>query len=208
MLKQLEAKFPDMDVSEYISFHSLRSVGLLGGVPVTEQIYIHSKLMIVDDRVVIIGSANINDRSLLGDRDSEIGLVISDSDLVDGIFNGQPFSVSTFAHTLRCQLFLEHLGLSPTSGAVVDPICEDSWYMWQQRSKSNTELLHQTFPGIPDDSIRFLKDYQAAQTAPVVAGQLERVVGHLVDYPSHFLGDEAESEMASSQRMVGTQVFV
>lgn len=32
----------------------------------------HSKLMIVDDRMVLIGSANINDRSLLGSRDSEV----------------------------------------------------------------------------------------------------------------------------------------
>jgi phosphatidylserine/phosphatidylglycerophosphate/cardiolipin synthase-like enzyme len=32
---------------------------------VTEQIYVHSKVMIIDDRVCIIGSANINDRSKL-----------------------------------------------------------------------------------------------------------------------------------------------
>jgi phospholipase D1/2 len=36
------------------------------------QIYVHSKLMIIDDRIVVIGSANINDRSLLGSRDSEV----------------------------------------------------------------------------------------------------------------------------------------
>jgi phospholipase D1/2 len=35
-------------------------------------IYVHSKAMIVDDRFVIIGSANLNERSLAGDRDSEI----------------------------------------------------------------------------------------------------------------------------------------
>lgn len=34
--------------------------------------------MIVDDSKVILGSANINDRSLLGDRDSEIGIVVED----------------------------------------------------------------------------------------------------------------------------------
>lgn len=28
----------------------------------TEQIYVHAKLMIIDDSVVICGSANINDR--------------------------------------------------------------------------------------------------------------------------------------------------
>lgn len=36
------------------------------------QVYVHSKLMIIDDREVLIGSANINDRSLLGSRDSEV----------------------------------------------------------------------------------------------------------------------------------------
>ncbi|XP_038982403.1 phospholipase D alpha 1-like [Phoenix dactylifera] len=35
-------------------------------------IYVHAKLMIVDDEYVIIGSANLNQRSLAGDRDSEI----------------------------------------------------------------------------------------------------------------------------------------
>lgn len=44
----------------------------------TEIVYIHSKLMIVDDVKVILGSANINDRSLLGDRDSEIGIIVEE----------------------------------------------------------------------------------------------------------------------------------
>lgn len=47
--------------------------------PKTEIIYIHSKLMIVDDKYVIIGSANINDRSMEGDGDSEIACVIKDT---------------------------------------------------------------------------------------------------------------------------------
>ena len=34
-------------------------------------IYIHSKLMIVDDRYLIVGSANLNERSLAGNRDTE-----------------------------------------------------------------------------------------------------------------------------------------
>ena len=37
-----------------------------------EAIYIHSKLLLADDEQCLIGSANINDRSLLGSRDSEV----------------------------------------------------------------------------------------------------------------------------------------
>jgi phospholipase D1/2 len=35
-------------------------------------VYVHSKLMIVDDEYIVVGSANINQRSLDGTRDSEI----------------------------------------------------------------------------------------------------------------------------------------
>ncbi|KAG2237483.1 hypothetical protein INT48_005516 [Thamnidium elegans] len=78
---------------------------------VTEQVYIHSKLMIVDDKTVICGSANLNDRSQLGNRDSEIAVVIEDTDLVDSRMNGQPYKATRYALTLRMQLFKEHLGL-------------------------------------------------------------------------------------------------
>lgn len=37
-------------------------------------IYVHSKGMIVDDEYVILGSANINQRSLEGTRDTEIAI--------------------------------------------------------------------------------------------------------------------------------------
>ena len=41
-----------------------------GGVPlyVTSQIYVHTKLLLVDDAIMILGSANCNDRSMLGTR--------------------------------------------------------------------------------------------------------------------------------------------
>ncbi len=34
--------------------------------------------MIVDDKYMIIGSANLNDRSLMGSRDSELAMIIQD----------------------------------------------------------------------------------------------------------------------------------
>ena len=47
------------------------------GKPVSEIVYIHSKLMIVDDKFAILGSANVNDRSMNGGRDSEIAVVMT-----------------------------------------------------------------------------------------------------------------------------------
>lgn len=37
-------------------------------------VYVHSKGMIVDDEYVLMGSANINQRSLDGSRDTEIAM--------------------------------------------------------------------------------------------------------------------------------------
>lgn len=37
-------------------------------------VYVHSKMMVVDDEYVVIGSANINQRSMDGQRDTEIAM--------------------------------------------------------------------------------------------------------------------------------------
>lgn len=78
---------------------------------VSEQLYIHSKLLIVDDQIVVCGSSNINDRSMLGDHDSEIAMVIEDPTPVQTYVDGQQVAVSQFATSLRRQLIRNHLGL-------------------------------------------------------------------------------------------------
>lgn len=95
------------------------------------KVYIHSKICIVDDRLVIIGSANINERSQRGDRDSELAAVIRDTEMIERSVHqdcsigkskpavssmaGQPFKVGRFAHTLRVRLMREHLGIDVDS---------------------------------------------------------------------------------------------
>lgn len=74
-------------------------------IKVTEIIYVHSKLMIVDDRMAICGSANINDRSLLGNRDSEFCVVIQDREEVYGRFDGKPVRVGKFCSSWRKKIF-------------------------------------------------------------------------------------------------------
>ena len=61
---------------------------------VSEELYIHSKLLIADDRKVICGSANLNDRSQLGPHDSEIAILIEGGEGVDSYMAGQPWRAS------------------------------------------------------------------------------------------------------------------
>ncbi|KAL6990016.1 Phospholipase D zeta 1, partial [Sarracenia purpurea var. burkii] len=99
---------------DYISFYGLRAYGRLfeGGPVATSPVYVHSKIMIIDDCMSLIGSANINDRSLLGSRDSEIGVLIEDKELIDSHMGGKPWKAGKFALSLRLSLWSEHLGLS------------------------------------------------------------------------------------------------
>jgi phospholipase D1/2 len=103
-----------LEPEDYISVYGLRGWGKIGDQHqlVTEQVYIHAKIMIVDDRVAIIGSANINERSMRGNRDSEVAAVIRDAEQYEVMMAGKPFMVGKFAHTLRMRLQLEHLGVN------------------------------------------------------------------------------------------------
>ncbi|KIY44775.1 phospholipase D [Fistulina hepatica ATCC 64428] len=126
-----------IEPEDYFTVFSLRNWGKLrGDVLTTEQVYIHGKVCIVDDRLVIIGSANINERSLRGDRDSELAAVIRDTDLMEGYLvlpisyacrtmAGKPFKVGRFAHTLRVRLMREHLGVNVDGMAEEDLMARD-----------------------------------------------------------------------------------
>ena len=101
-----------IEPEDYISFYSLRQWGIMStDMLVTEQLYIHSKTIIVDDRVALIGSANINERSMIGSRDSECAAIVRDTDMIWSTMAGKPYRVARFAHTLRLRLMREHLGL-------------------------------------------------------------------------------------------------
>jgi phosphatidylserine/phosphatidylglycerophosphate/cardiolipin synthase-like enzyme len=74
-------------------------------VPVTKggtDIYVHAKLMIVDDRILRIGSANLNNRSL--GLDSECDMVL------DCALPANKGSEKVIAE-LRTRLLAEHLGV-------------------------------------------------------------------------------------------------
>ena len=122
-----------IEPEDYIQFYSLRQWGKIGPqkMLVTEQLYIHAKIMIVDDRTAIIGSANINERSMLGNRDSECAAIVKDADMISSHMNGEPYQVGRFAHTLRVRLMREHLGLD------VDKIMEETQAIEAERRRSS-----------------------------------------------------------------------
>lgn len=197
--KLLEAGIEDP--SDYITFHGLRTHAMLNGTMVTELIYVHSKLLIVDDNTVICGSANINDRSMIATRDSEIAVIIHDEEFDEGRMNDIPFPCGKFAGSLRKQLFSEHLGLSNTSdNPELTDIIKRSFYrdVWCARSRRNTEIYEQVFHCVPTDKIvnfTMLRQYQdetpLAVSEPLLAQEMVgEIKGHLVDFPLNFLCNE------------------
>jgi len=102
-----------IDPAQYIEFYALRQWGKIGPnqVLTTEQLYVHAKCMVVDDRSCIIGSANINERSMLGNRDSEMATLIIDQETIPSTMGGEPYRVGVFPHSLRMRLMREHLGV-------------------------------------------------------------------------------------------------
>jgi len=152
---------------------------------VSEELYIHSKVLIADDRLVICGSANLNDRSQLGNHDSEIAVVIEDQDFVNSKMDGRPFKAARFATSLRRYLYRKHLGWlpdqrwdrptrnwtpvtrdpqdydwgSPADRAVEDPLSDNFWRSWTETAHTNTAVFSKVFHNVPNDRVRTWKDY-------------------------------------------------
>ena len=198
LFKKLEKENIPKDIAKnYFSVYSLRKYDLIEGNLFTEIVYVHSKIMIVDDRVAIIGSANINDRSMLGERDSEVAVIIEDLDMLDGKMNGVDFKVGTFAHSLRCDLCKEHLGLLDDNEdefetAIRDPLANSFIKGVRARAEINTVTFLTVFgEGLfPQEGIEDLKVLKGYKGIPLLSPDLdtarrllENIKGNLLNYP-------------------------
>lgn len=139
--------------NNYVTLLNLRDHEKINGMAVTEQIYVHSKLTIVDDRYVLVGSANINDRSLQGDRESELAVLISDtghgySDL-DGSGIAVPYR--NFARELRQKAWRKWMGsaVGECAEALDKPALPASWEKIQELALDNADLYEMGFKNIP-----------------------------------------------------------
>lgn len=215
---------------EYISFFSLRSHGNLSGSSVTEQVYIHSKLAVFDDKFAIIGSANINDRSMLGLRDSEVALVVEDSDQVPvNLFNGTRILVGKKVQELRIRLWQEHLGLlgepfnSPSVQILKDPLDPKVYHdLMRQQAARNTQIYRELFHCVPDDSVETWQEYGLFVNKPDtskidqdtwngfdVMANLKLVKGNLVFYPLNFLKkEELSAHILSAEYLLPSEIYL
>ena len=147
------------DWQQYLTLLNLRNWETINDQPVTEQIYVHSKLLIADDAVAILGSANINDRSTLGDRDSEIAVIVTDDNQkqvkLDGTHNDW---VSTRVHDLRRRLWQKLFGLHnpqrKASALLTDAILNSpanpaTWLAIQKQAVQNARAYERAFWYIP-----------------------------------------------------------
>lgn len=154
------------ECEKYVTLLNLRNWAKLdNGNYVTEQIYIHSKMMIVDDRYALLGSANINDRSLLGGRDSELAVLISDNKTgeEDLVGDGKKRPVRNFARQLRMDVWNKIFGITAggnkaateLADAVKKPGAEKSWKKIREVAANNTKLYEAAFDFIPRNKDSF-----------------------------------------------------
>ena len=152
---------------------------------VQEELYIHAKLLIADDKIAICGSSNINDRSQLGCHDSELAIVMEDTRMLESSMDGKPYQAGYHAATLRRHLWREHLGMIEAQGLdaskdpnaqpptkcmndvgegeewefVADPLGDKVWDLWTKQATTNTQIYRELFRADPDDHIKSFADY-------------------------------------------------
>lgn len=185
-----------LKVSDYLNFYCLgtretEQGSEAAGNPETEdekvlsktrrhQIYIHSKMMIVDDEVVLIGTANINQRSLDGCRDSEIMMTSWQPDHVatkDSVPDGD-------IHAFRMHIWaaitnqMDDAFRNPSSPECVkafNQIAEQNWqkYIGKETVDMDSHLLPSPFEfdGVKLKARKGLKDGCFSDTKASVLGK-------------------------------------
>ncbi|XP_023379851.1 phospholipase D1 [Pteropus vampyrus] len=200
ILGQLKAELGNQWIN-YISFCGLRTHAELEGNLVTELIYVHSKLLIADDNTVIIGSANINDRSMLGKRDSEMAVIVQDTETVPSVMDGEEYQAGRFAQGLRLQCFRVVLGyLSDPSEDIQDPVSDKFFKeVWVSTAARNATIYDKVFRCLPNDEVHNLIQLRDFITKPILAKEnpiraeeeLKKIRGFLVQFPFYFLSEES-----------------
>ncbi|MED6193562.1 hypothetical protein PIB30_020706 [Stylosanthes scabra] len=158
-------------------------------------IYVHSKMMIVDDEYIIVGSANINGRSMDGDRDTEIAMGAYQP---NHLSMGNGYAMGQI-HGFRMSLWYEHLGnieqcfFEPKSKECINKVNKVAQKNWESYSKESLDselsghLIRYPFDISDDGTLKNLPGFEFfPDTNAPIPGKLKSTTF------SRFIPSEAE----------------
>uniref|UniRef100_A0A8C3B065 Phospholipase n=1 Tax=Cyclopterus lumpus TaxID=8103 RepID=A0A8C3B065_CYCLU len=217
IISQLKREMGDQWMN-YISIAGLRTHAELEGKLVTELIYVHSKMLIADDNTVIIGSANINDRSMLGKRDSEVAVIVEDSETVTAVMDGQEYQAGRYALQLRLECFRMILGANTDPSIDVSDPLSDQFYkeVWMATSARNASIYQKVFRSLPSSDVRNILELEGFLAKPGLDKEdparaheeLKKIRGFLVQFPLQFLCEQnLLPPIGSKEAMVPMEVW-
>lgn len=143
-----------------VGIFSLWTLGRDGGAATINQIFVHSKVVLVDDRWAMVGSANLDGVSLSTYGDDFSGRLgqrvfrgVRNFD-VAAVLSGAPeLPWVASVRELRAGLWREHLDAPDMEVSTVPP---SGWLgHWRRRAQSNVELLS-TLPALEGAESRIL----------------------------------------------------
>jgi hypothetical protein len=134
--------------SEYLSFYALRAVGRsTDGQDMIRSnlVYVHSKLMIIDDVALTMGSANINDRSMTGYRDSELNVAVLGQRDKEMNLGSRKWRGNGRIQEFRQNLWKEHLGRFAGPMVFENPSQPQTVAFIQKRARENFEKFDKLY---------------------------------------------------------------
>ena len=140
---------------------------------------------------MLVGSANINDRSMWGSRDSELAVYIQGACDFDVTYGSKSFGVNKSIFEFRTRLFVDHFGITPEEAtAPHSPHCwQLCWNILRINSqiydlafKSYPSSIYRTFDKLEKRDLKF--DKQAFRDLQSL------FQGNVVEYSFQFLIDE------------------
>ncbi|KAG9334152.1 hypothetical protein JZ751_009064 [Albula glossodonta] len=181
------------------------------------------------------GSANINDRSMLGKRDSEVAVIVEDTEMVPSVMDGEEYQAGKFGLQLRMECFKEKERDSEKKeectrereaggeGGVVrnidvtDPISNRFYKeVWMGTSARNATIYEKVFRCLPSSVVRnraemedFLSKPGLDKEDPARAlEELKKIRGFLVQFPLYFLSEQnLMPPVGSKEAMVPTDIW-
>ena len=133
----------------------------------------------------------MNDRSFLGDRDSELAAIVKDTEETVVPMNGLPYAVGVTVHEMRVRLMAEHLGLPEDHPSLTDPIRAASF--WRETAMANTVLFEAAFPHIASNKLATWEAYT-------------RGLGHASKTPAHLKSPRSGRSPKSAPSTLGHHV--